>query len=78
MARKKYVLVGAGGRARFFYGAIIKDFKDTAELIAFCDINQTRMDYANSLIVNEYGGSPVRTYKCEEFDRMIQVEKLTM
>ena len=51
--RKKYVLVGTGGRAEFFYGALAKHYLETAELTAFCDINQTRMDYANHLLADK-------------------------
>ena len=73
--RKKYALVGTGGRARFFYSAIVDTFKDTSELVAFCDINQTRMDYANKVISEEYGAKPVNTYTCDRFDEMIKNEK---
>src|SRR5690625_4469785 len=73
--KKKYVLVGPGGRAEFFYGAMVRDFKDTCELTAFCDVNQTRMDYANKLLKEKYEKNPVHTYKAEEFDRMIEIEK---
>ena len=48
--RKKYVQVGVGGRARFFYEAIAGRFGETSELVAFCDVNQTRMDYANRVL----------------------------
>lgn len=75
MTKKRYVLVGSGGRAEFFYGALATDFRDTSELLAFCDINQTRMNYANSILVNKYKHEVVRTYKSNEFDRMIEVEK---
>ena len=47
---KKYVQVGIGGRSRFYYEAIAGTFKDTAKLVGFCDVNQTRMDYANKMI----------------------------
>lgn len=76
MTRKRYVLVGTGSRARFFYGAIARDFQKTAKLTAFCDINQTRMDYANRLLQEEYGHpGPIRTYKAEQFEQMIEQEK---
>ena len=55
MAKKKYVQVGVGSRARFFYGAIASKYKETSEILAFCDINKTRMEYANNLLVNTYG-----------------------
>lgn len=75
MAKKKYVQVGAGGRAEFFYSAIATSYRETSELLAFCDINQTRMDYANKLLQEKYDYSAVRTYKSDEFDRMIETEK---
>lgn len=74
-AKKKYVLVGTGGRAEFFYSAIATDFKDTSELLAFCDINQTRMNYANKRLTDNYNYHAVRTYKSDEFDNMIEAEK---
>ena len=47
--KKRYVLVGTGGRAEFFYGALTRDYRDTSELVGFCDINQkphnTRINY---------------------------------
>ncbi|WP_270169451.1 Gfo/Idh/MocA family protein [Paenibacillus sp. SYP-B4298] len=74
-SKKKYVLVGSGGRAEFFYGAIATDFRETSELLAFCDINQTRMDYANKRLTDEYKYPAVRTYKTDQFDQMIANEK---
>ncbi|REE85310.1 oxidoreductase family protein [Paenibacillus taihuensis] len=73
--KKKYVIVGAGGRAEFFYGAIATDYKHTSELLAFCDVNQTRMNYANKLLGEKYGSTAVRTYKSDQFDQMIEAEK---
>ncbi|MBU5671324.1 Gfo/Idh/MocA family protein [Paenibacillus brevis] len=75
MNKKKYVLVGTGGRAEFFYSAIAKQFSETSELVAFCDINQTRMDYANQLLEEKYGYSKVRTYPPGQFEQMLESEK---
>ncbi|WP_438446084.1 Gfo/Idh/MocA family protein [Gorillibacterium sp. sgz5001074] len=75
MAKKRYVQVGIGGRAQFFWGAIAESFRETSELLAFCDINQTRMNYANKLLTDKYGHPAVRTYKTDEFDKMIETEK---
>lgn len=75
MSKKRYVLVGAGGRAEFFYGAIAKQYRETSELTAFCDTNQTRMNYANKLLEKNYDYRPVATYKAHEFDRMIAEQK---
>jgi predicted dehydrogenase len=68
--RKRYALVGTGGRASFYYNAIAKDYSSTSELVAFLDTNQTRMNYANSLIP-----APITTYKPEDFTRMVQEAK---
>lgn len=75
MGKKRYVLVGTGGRAEFFYGAMVRDFRETSELVAFCDMNQTRMDYANKLLEETYGHPRINTYKTDEFDTMIEREK---
>lgn len=73
--KKRYAQVGIGGRARFFYEAIVGEFRESSELVAFCDVNQTRMNYANKVLMEEYKTSPVPTYKSEEFEMMIQKEK---
>lgn len=75
MNKKRYVLVGTGGRAEFFYGAVTKDYRDTSELVAFCDVNQTRMDYANKLLRSKYEYNEVPTYTADRFDEMIETEK---
>jgi predicted dehydrogenase len=73
--RKRYAMVGIGGRARLYYGAIASTFKDTCELVGFCDINRVRMDYANKVLQEEYGAKPVNTYTPDQFDDMIRNEK---
>lgn len=73
--KKKYVLIGTGGRAEFFYGALARDYTDTCELLAFSDINQTRMDYANRLLEEKYNHPKINTYHSSEFDKMIEKEK---
>lgn len=73
--KKTYVQVGVGGRARFFYEALATTYRDTAELLAFCDTNQTRMDYANQSLNEQYDHPEVPTYKIQEFDQMITDHK---
>jgi predicted dehydrogenase len=71
---KKYALVGTGGRAIFFYTAIIKDFPNTAQLVAFCDTNYTRLDYANSKL-EALNHARIPTYLAADFDKMIAETK---
>ncbi|MFB5663398.1 Gfo/Idh/MocA family oxidoreductase [Alteribacillus sp. HJP-4] len=73
--KKTYALVGTGGRAEFFYGALAADFKDSSKLIAFCDSNETRMGYANELLQTKYEHEAVAVYRAEQFESMIQSEQ---
>ena len=73
--RKRYVVVGSGGRSWMYTHALVDEFKDAGELVAFCDMNQTRMDFNNELIQSEAGHKPVPTYKASDFDRMIAEQK---
>ena len=68
---KKYALVGTGGRAGLYISAIGGQWKENARLVAFCDTNQTRMNYANQLLANE-GAPPVSTWKAQQFEEMIR------
>ena len=74
MAKTRYAHVGIGGRARMYYNAIATTYKDTAELVAFCDINQTRMNYANQQLEKQ-GYNAVPTYMPDEFEKMIKETK---
>ncbi len=75
MAKTRYAQVGTGGRARMYYEAICTTYKDTSELVGFCDLSQTRMDYTNEVIQRDYGAKPVPTYIYTEFDKMIEETK---
>ncbi|MGO4936119.1 Gfo/Idh/MocA family protein [Fundicoccus sp. Sow4_H7] len=70
--KKRYVQVGVGGRARFFYESIASTYKDTSELVGVCDISQTRMDFVNKKVTKTYGyENPVPTYLNHEFEKML-------
>ena len=71
MAKTRYLVVGTGGRSGMFITAIAKDYRDTAELVGFCDVNQVRMDRHNRTLV-EWGMAPVPTGKPQDFDRMVR------
>jgi len=75
MAKKRYAQVGLGGRARMFYKAIAKDFSDTSELVAICDINRTRLEYANEVLTGEFGYKALPMYGADEFEKMIEETK---
>jgi len=68
--KKRYVQVGTGGRARFFYESVASTYSETSEIVGFCDISQTRMNYANTLL-GRHGHPQVPTYHYTEFDKML-------
>ena len=74
MAKKRFAHVGIGGRARMYYNAVATTYGETSELVAFCDINRTRMEYANEFI-EEKLGYKVPMYGADEFEKMIEETK---
>lgn len=70
-ARKRYALVGTGGRAGMYVRALADTYHDSAELVALCDLSQTRMDFYNERLRAEFGRAPLPTYPAAAFDRMI-------
>ncbi|KAJ5334571.1 hypothetical protein N7452_006974 [Penicillium brevicompactum] len=72
--KKRYALIGTGGRAGLFYTSISRDFAETSVLVAICDTNQTRLDYAKSKIDSLTDGQ-IPTYLAKDFDVMIQETK---
>lgn len=73
--KKRFVQVGAGGRARFFYEALARTYSDTSEIVAFCDVNQLRLEYAQKNLMENFGYKKVNLYGADEFDKMIEIEK---
>lgn len=74
MAKKRFVQVGTGGRGRFWFKALVTEYSETSELLAFCDINRTRLEYANKALV-DWGYHEVALYGADEFEKMIEEQK---
>ncbi|KAI8271182.1 putative oxidoreductase YteT [Colletotrichum sp. SAR11_239] len=68
--KKRYAIVGTGGRSSFFYTAIAQDYSATSTIVGLCDTNQTRMNFANSKL-EALGHGAVPTYLAASFDQMI-------
>ena len=73
--KKRYVQVGMGGRARFWYMPIGQKYSETSEIVAVCDINSVRANYAKKVLEEECGCKNIRVYGADEFDKMIEIEK---
>jgi len=69
--RKRYALVGTGSRAGMYIDAITTIYAQVAELVALCDLSQTRMDWYNRQLAEQRGLSPRPTYTADQFDQMI-------
>ncbi|EME82175.1 uncharacterized protein MYCFIDRAFT_43195 [Pseudocercospora fijiensis CIRAD86] len=72
--RRRYALIGTGGRASFYYTSIANDFQNTSELVAFLDTNQTRMNHANEVLIS-LGHKPLPTYLPSCFAQMVAETK---
>ncbi|MCB9076858.1 MAG: Gfo/Idh/MocA family oxidoreductase [Anaerolineaceae bacterium] len=68
---KRYAIVGTGARAGMFVDALTTTYRDVAELVALCDLSQTRMDWYNRKLTTTLGLAPRPTYHAGQFDQMI-------
>lgn len=65
----KYAIVGVGGRHAMFRRAITQTHADGNELVALCDVNETRLALSAGKIQSK--GNGIATYEAAEFERMI-------
>lgn len=75
-SRIRYAQVGLGARSITFSTAVLKDYKDSSEMVGYCDTSQTRMDYYNNHYAKTLGTKPVPTFKASEFEQMIKQQKV--
>lgn len=73
--RKKYVIVGTGGRITMFADPLVRDFAGHSALVAFCDVSQVRMNYHQERILREYATNSIATYPAEAFERMLEEQQ---
>lgn len=73
--RKRYVIVGTGGRAVEFMDAIVGKYREVSELVGLCDLSATRMQWYNDKLKKDFNHPAVPTYEAADFDRMIAQQK---
>ena len=73
--RKRYALVGTGGRGMMFVDAICGDYREDNVLVGLADVSQTRMDWYNAQIGEHHGLPALPTYPADQFDRMVAETK---
>ncbi|RYH09385.1 MAG: Gfo/Idh/MocA family oxidoreductase [Alphaproteobacteria bacterium] len=66
----KYAIVGVGGRHAMFRTAITQTHPEGNELVALCDVNETRLALSASKIPDQPGNG-IATYDAADFGRMI-------
>lgn len=67
---QKFAIVGTGGRHQMFREAVAETHAATAELVALCDVNQSRLALSADKVPNT-GGNGIATYLAEDFDKML-------
>ncbi len=73
--KKRFAQVGIGGRARMYYEALATTYKDSCEMVGFCDLSRTRMEYANKILSENYQMAPLPMYDYTKFEQMIDETK---
>ena len=74
--RRRYAVVGLGGRAQTFVNALAGPYADRAELVGFCDVNQTRMAVHNRWLAEKFGAAAVPQYAAADFARMLTEQRV--
>ena len=70
--RKRYAIVGTGGRIPMFVDPLTTRYKENSELVGLCDINPARLAYHNRRLVEELAYHEVPTFSADDFDRMVE------
>jgi predicted dehydrogenase len=53
---RRYAVIGLGHRAQLYVDALLGDWRDAGQLVAFCDVNRARMEFHNDRV--EAAGFP--------------------
>ena len=75
MPKKRYAIVGTGGRAVMYVDGIAGSFPEHAELVGLCDLSQVRMDWHNRRMGELFAVPPVPTFRAARFDDMVKQTK---
>jgi predicted dehydrogenase len=74
--KTRYAIVGLGSRSAMYSEALLGPHSGDGALVAYCDVNQTRMDYYNRSYTSRLGVPPVPTYLAEDFERMLEEQRV--
>jgi predicted dehydrogenase len=72
--RKRYALVGVGGRSGMYRDAVLKTYAQHSEMVGFCDVNLGRLKLAQAK-ARAAANVEVPIFDAKDFDRMIRETK---
>jgi predicted dehydrogenase len=70
-SKKRYAIVGVGSRTHMWQEGLYGPFRDTCEVVGFCDTNRGRVEFYQAYAKKETGKS-IPGYDAGDFDRMIR------
>lgn len=73
--KKRFAIVGTGGRVTMFLDPIVDTFREDSEVVGLCDTSRTRLLYHKERIAREYGTGDVPVYGAEDFEKMIREQR---
>lgn len=74
-ARKRYAIVGTGGRVVMFIDPIVSRFRSTAQIVGLCDINPVRLAYHQERLAREHNVTGIPLFPAEAFDEMLAKQR---
>ncbi len=72
--KKRYALVGVGGRSSMYREAVLETYAAHSEMVGFCDLNLGRLKLAQTK-ARAVAGVEVPIYEAKDFDRMVRETK---
>jgi predicted dehydrogenase len=72
--RRRYAIVGLGGRSYLYLMALTGAYRDGGELVGLCDSNPGRLTRA-AAVAARYGAADCPTYRPGDFERMLEETK---
>ena len=75
MKKKRYAIVGTGGRAPMFLEPIFAEYRECSTLVGICDVSPTRMKFHLARIRETAPEFSCPLYEAKDFDQMIRKER---
>ena len=70
--RRRYVVVGTGGRCVMYLDALAGLYRQEGELVGLCDLSPTRMAWHNRRLADRFQYPAIPTFAAEAFAQMIR------